>query len=396
MTMSETVAVPPVALPGSRTVAEDVALDVSRLMDDVQKEVTALMLESVHKTASFCASLCAERIISARRDMHRRWMEERRELERLYTAGREGVTSPAPVSSASPTTTCPTLTPRQLGNMSGNYVASTSTMPALCQRAHLMSNREFCNEMASHTPYGNMVSLTVENGVPPSLPLPPPTLTTPHAEPTGVEPTVPSSAASRALCNPPAFEANGPLRAGPTSAPATVDAQSPETAAPSATYDCTFIDAYDAVQTLEERTHMCSRAMDLLDEALQAAAGASTGAMPSDSDCTSSGQVPTVSRAWTVKDELWRTSNESSPEQGGNKQYRGQGSPSDRNAARSSPVLPITNGAGIHQPGVEPVTSMTVRPAATGGSSWDNQRDKSATSASSGEATLTTGELFGS
>lgn len=39
-------------------------------------------------------------------------------------------------------------------------------------------------------------------------------------------------------------------------------------------YDSTFIDAYDAVQSLEERTSMASRAMDLLDEALLAAADA--------------------------------------------------------------------------------------------------------------------------
>ncbi|CAE8668496.1 unnamed protein product, partial [Polarella glacialis] len=38
----------------------------------------------VQKTASFCASLCAERIVAARREMQRRWAEERRELEKLY------------------------------------------------------------------------------------------------------------------------------------------------------------------------------------------------------------------------------------------------------------------------------------------------------------------------
>lgn len=37
----------------------------------------------------------------------------------------------------------------------------------------------------------------------------------------------------------------------------------------------TFIDAYDAVQSLEEKTNMASHAMDLLDEALQSAADAS-------------------------------------------------------------------------------------------------------------------------
>eukprot|EP00811_Abedinium_folium_P002910 NODE_12679_length_1210_cov_1.639889.p1 GENE.NODE_12679_length_1210_cov_1.639889~~NODE_12679_length_1210_cov_1.639889.p1 ORF type:complete len:308 (-),score=50.46 NODE_12679_length_1210_cov_1.639889:286-1209(-) len=45
----------------------------------------------------------------------------------------------------------------------------------------------------------------------------------------------------------------------------------------SAAYDSAYIDAHDAVQTLEERTHMASRAMELIEEALQIAEG---GASP--------------------------------------------------------------------------------------------------------------------
>jgi len=55
-------------------------------------------------------------------------------------------------------------------------------------------------------------------------------------------------------------------------------------------YDSTFIDAYDAVQTLEERTNMASRAMDLLDEALQAAVGASAVG-PASPYCAEPGSV---------------------------------------------------------------------------------------------------------
>ena len=66
--------------------AEDLALDVSRLMDSVREEIMQLMQEGVQKTASYCASVCAERVVSARREMQRRWAEERRELERIYGA----------------------------------------------------------------------------------------------------------------------------------------------------------------------------------------------------------------------------------------------------------------------------------------------------------------------
>merc|ERR1712192_302300 len=46
--------------------------------------VLQLMMDGVQKSASFCASLCAEKIVAARREMQRYRMEERRELEKIY------------------------------------------------------------------------------------------------------------------------------------------------------------------------------------------------------------------------------------------------------------------------------------------------------------------------
>lgn len=163
-----------------RPSAEDLALDVSRLMDNVREEVMALMQDSMQKAASFCASLCAERIVAARRELQRRWAEERRELERLYSI---------------------------------------------------------------QGPPGNGMSSKVA-GFLPFVPEPSPAL---------------GSAASFG-CMSPASASNYILAAPP-----------------SESFDASFIDAYDAVQTLEERTNLAFRAMDLLDEALQVAGEAGCG-----------------------------------------------------------------------------------------------------------------------
>lgn len=172
----------------AESAAADMALlDVRGLMDSVREEVTQLMLEGVQKTASFCASLCAERIVAARREMQRRWREERRELERLY--GLQTATAGAGFASPG---SCPTPTPRK--------------------------------------PFMDLPPRSV-----PSMP--------------GSRPQDPS-----------------PMRST-SSRGAFAESTSQ--------YDSTFIDAYDAVQTLEERTQLATRAMDLLDEALQAAADVS-------------------------------------------------------------------------------------------------------------------------
>jgi len=153
-------------------------------MDTVREEVLTIMQDSMQKTASFCASLCAERIVAARRELQHRWAAERQELERLYSLPSGGSTAANAASLATPLSTgfLPFVSPTAFVGVGGGGENSPSRAPSF-------------------------------------------------------------------------------LNGGP----------------PSESYDATFIDAYDAVQTLEERTNMAARAMDLLDEALQTAAGAGGG-----------------------------------------------------------------------------------------------------------------------
>lgn len=170
----------------------DLALDVSRLMDSVREEIMQLMQEGVQKTASYCASICAERVVAARREMQRRWAEERRELERVYglaPGSGFGTPSSARLNSA----------PRM--------VSRPSSRPGSC---HSWSTP--CQELPSSSPQNEG---------------------------------------------------------------AVVHAQSSSKADDHERHlDSSFIDAYDAVQTLEERNQQAARAMQLLDEALRAAENA--------------------------------------------------------------------------------------------------------------------------
>jgi len=155
------------------------------------------MQEGVQKTASYCASLCAERIVAARREMQRRWAEERRELERIYGIPPSGHA----MAAASSTSTSPS---RLAMPSSG---PSSWMPPASRGSAEIRPASERCRAM--------QVSPTQTN-----------------------------------------------------QSPAPVEGKQP---VHEASYDSTFIDAYDAVQSLEERNHQAARAMELLDEALQAA-----------------------------------------------------------------------------------------------------------------------------
>eukprot|EP00434_Breviolum_minutum_P033890 symbB.v1.2.029983.t1/scaffold3334.1/size71796/5 len=184
----------------------DLALDVSRLMDTVREEIMQLMQEGVQKTASYCASICAERVVSARREMQRRWAEERRELERIYGL--------APGSG--------------FGTPSSSRLNTTPRM-ALAPTSRQASRPGSCNSWS-----------------------------TPCQEPLGLPATSP-------------LNEGAPLQAAFPSSK--VD----EEDAGQQNLDSSFIDAYDAVQTLEERNHQAARAMQLLDEALKAAETAGCG-----------------------------------------------------------------------------------------------------------------------
>lgn len=230
--------------PGGRRCAEDLALDVSRLMDTVRDEVMALMQEGMQKTASFCASLCAERIVAARRDMQRRWAEERRELERYHGipgSQSAGPMSPAPMGFPPFSPVKPDVAP--------SARPPTRTLPVVCQPDASPGSVK----TTKHAPAaGSWPGLSAAR---------PPALTA------GLHSAFPSE--------PRAVGAVG-AAAAPFSGMSPCGASNLNGAVALESYDASFIDAYDAVQTLEERTSMAARAMDLLDEALQAAAEATT------------------------------------------------------------------------------------------------------------------------
>ncbi|CAE7025018.1 unnamed protein product [Symbiodinium natans] len=172
-------------------------------MDAVRQEVMQLMQEGVQKTASYCASLCAERIVTARREMQRRWAEERRELERLYGL---------------PPNSCGAGTP-----MSSSARCSGTSRMALAPASRA----------------GSVHSSGTHEGFQPAS----------------------SQQAGGAQSS--SFPSKAGLKASRAS-----DEHLQHN------LDSTFIDAYDAVQTLEERNQQAARAMQLLDEALRAAESA--------------------------------------------------------------------------------------------------------------------------
>lgn len=109
----------PSSIPGSVMRSDIVMVDVGRLMETVREEVTALMLDGVQKTASFCASQCAKHVVAARREMHQRLVEQKTEYERLHGVHFRGGMSPAmstgvPTYAASPASTAFAMgTPRK-------------------------------------------------------------------------------------------------------------------------------------------------------------------------------------------------------------------------------------------------------------------------------------------
>lgn len=68
----------------SRRVSDEVMLDMGRLMDEVRQDVMTLMQDGLQKTASFCAHQCAKRVLAARREMHQKLQEQKRDFERVH------------------------------------------------------------------------------------------------------------------------------------------------------------------------------------------------------------------------------------------------------------------------------------------------------------------------
>jgi len=231
------------------------AKDIGLLMDTVREDVTALMLEGVQKTASFCASLCAERVVAARRELQRRWKEERYELEK-YGRGGTGVPNAGGANAGTTPRSTPRATPRatprdiaaegELKFRIGNPVVSKAAVPpnfeinprpayspiirsASCIGGSLANPMDFnyCGMDGTRTPQG----------------------ATPRTTPRIV---------SRDLLSAPQHLPVSSARGE----------ASPDRIA-TAEYDAAYIDAHDAVQTLEERTHAASHAMKLIEETLQ-------------------------------------------------------------------------------------------------------------------------------
>jgi len=242
---------------GGKTVTvDDVPLDVGRLMDSVRAEVTALMQEGVQKTASYCASLCAERIVAARREMQQRYAEERRELEKFYgvRVGRSSAVGALQV-------------PKDFGAPcpgSGSTYRAPQRSPMLTLTA---PSKSVPNSPCPRAPVAPLPPQTGRcNGV--------------HRPASNAGASLRSGPSATGLCK-------GSIQGASPGAKGQVPAAIAGVPVPSSpcptheAYDTAYIDTHDAVQTLEERTNMASRVMDLLEEALQAAsttAGTPTGA----------------------------------------------------------------------------------------------------------------------
>lgn len=289
---------------GGRRAAEDLALDVSRLMDGVREEVMTLMLDGVQKTASFCASLCAERIVAARREMQRRWAEERRELERIYgIPGNFGV-SPMAMSPASSAF---------LPFAPGQSDSSVQTLPPV-RAVPLVWQPEVPMPAMVKGPNGSLVNghgstLRGHSGASMAAT----TTVTPFS---GLSPRTTSN-----------------LNGGP----------------PLESYDASFIDAYDAVQTLEERTNMAARAMDLLDEALQAAAEATSSRPQSACSARSHAEAAAhvLQQADAASPNSFGSGSSRMDGRGDAVRARDGGAPERTEAAKSTEFDPVENG-GTH------------------------------------------------
>jgi len=211
----------------ARRPGEELAVDVNKLMDSVREEVIALMQDGVQKTASFCASLCAERIVAARREMRKELVQERQHLQRRLAERGPGslcTASPAPsalspASSAFPVTS---LTPRrQDGGLT--FGSSRSAFP-------------------------------LQPWTPVSLNQPSPAASTSLAG----APPPPVALPGSSVVGSSTPRANGPLRSPPATDEPAVDT--------AGHYDDAYISTYAEIQTLEERSENFKRMLESLEE----------------------------------------------------------------------------------------------------------------------------------
>lgn len=221
----------------TKTAGEDLAAEIGQLMDAVRQEITALLLDGVQRSASYCASLCAERIIAARRQVHRQFADaENMQRPTVKPLGRKA--KAAARAPRAPLVRIPTPSPER----SHGHRQARSPGAAPKQRA-------------SQSP-----------GPAPKQKSPQP--------PAGTWEPVPaaSSVSLRQPMFPRRATSQGPslLESWIVSAETSDDEHAPApVSTPSPSYDAVFIDTYDAVSALEERTAMAMEAMDRLDDVLK-------------------------------------------------------------------------------------------------------------------------------
>lgn len=220
--------VPPHMLPGHgahrRRFADDLMIDMNQLMEAVREEVTALMLDGVHKTASLCASTCAQHVVAARRQMHQR------------LKGRNGGTTPNSMPTPTNSTGFLGLTPRQ-------HLRALPRVAAVEARGAPATASNMPRPIPIYTPV--------------------PGCSLDQAAADDDQNDVPGAfvfAGSRGAT---------PPNLTPRMTPST-NGVFPDSLDSSMAYD-TLVDTRDAVQSLEDKTRMASRAMELIEEAIKVA-----------------------------------------------------------------------------------------------------------------------------
>lgn len=217
----------PLTQPGRRP-GEELAVDVNKLMDSVREEVIALMQDGVQKTASFCASLCAERIVAARREMRKELVQERQHLQRRLSER-----GPGSMCSASPAPTSHTLSPAS----SAFPITGVSLTP---------------RRQDGGPTFGSASRIF-------PLPRTPVPVASPAVQSMAGAPPPPVTLMGSA------HGANTPRTNGP-SRPHAEETPVDSSAGTAAHYDDAYISTYAEIQTLEERSQSFKRMLESLEE----------------------------------------------------------------------------------------------------------------------------------
>lgn len=196
------------------------------LMENLRNEILGLLLEGVQRSASYCASLCAERIIAARRQVLRQRTDAENVFPQRQQTSRKASERKAKAGAAPKAPRAPlgrVVTPSPPKRAAARPKAAS---PAGEAEAPLRSPR---------LPGGIWTQ-------------------TPR-----ISPRRPRSEQSR----------DSLLESWIVSAEGSQDEfPAPPVSTPSPSYDAVFIDTYDAVSALEERTALAMEAMDRLDDVL--------------------------------------------------------------------------------------------------------------------------------